>query len=281
MLAWLFARAVDGRFRLRIDDLDPATARAEHDAGQAADLAALGLDWDGPVVRQSERRADHEAAIARLVEADLTYPCYCSRREAREAAAAPHGPGPEGAYPGTCRRLSTRERAERATAGGRSALRLRADEARVAVDDRQHGRVEAVVDDFVLRRADGVPAYNLAVVVDDAAQAIGEVVRGDDLLASTPRQVHLARLPGLPVPGYTHVPLVLAPDGRRLAKRDGAVTLADRRGQGEDAAEVRSRLAASLGLAALHEPVTMADLVGRFRPEALPRTPWVLSLGEL
>lgn len=274
LVAWLFARADGARFRLRIEDLDPATARAHHEAGQLADLAALGLYWDPPVLRQSERRVEHEAAIATLVRAGLTYPCYCTRREVLEAAAAPHGAGPEGTYPGTCARLGAPQRAAREAAGRRPALRLRAGGERVGIVDRVHGAIELEIDDVVLRRADGVPAYNLAVVVDDAAQGIGEVVRGDDLLASTPRQVHLARLLGLPVPAYAHVPLVLGPDGSRLAKRHGAVTLADLAETGADVGEVRSILAASLGLAEPGEPVTPAQLVERLDPEGLPRTPW-------
>ncbi len=277
LLAWLFARAESARFVVRMEDLDPITARPEHEAGQLADLAALGLDWDGPVVRQSERRAAHDAAIDRLVAAGRTYPCYCTRREVLEAAQAPHGDGPEGAYPGTCRDLSVREQAARRAAGRRPSLRLRAAAAVEVVVDRLHGRIQGVVDDVVLRRADGVAAYNLAVVVDDAAQGIGEVVRGDDLLASTPRQVHLARLLDLPVPGYAHVPLVLGPDGRRLAKRHGAVTLVDLAERGTDAAAVRSRLAASLGLAAPGEAVTPGRLLERFDPAALPRQPWIVT----
>jgi glutamyl-tRNA synthetase len=140
--------------------------------------------------------------------------------------------------------------------------------------DALHGPTQGRVDDFVLRRNDGVPAYNLAVVVDDAAQGIDQVVRGDDLLSSTPRQIHLARLLGLTVPTYAHVPLVLAPDGSRLAKRHGAVTLADLAGRGVDAAEVRSRLATTLGLATEGESVGMPELVDRFDPGQLPRAPW-------
>ncbi len=159
--------------------------------------------------------------------------------------------------------------------GRRAALRLRTDGRMVTVVDRLRGPVTAQVDDLVLRRGDGVPAYNLAVVVDDAAQGITEVVRGDDLLLSTPRQAYLADLLGLEPPGYAHVPLVLGPDGRRLAKRDGAVTLAERRELGESAEKVRAGLAASLGLADPAEIVTMPTLVDRFDPDRLPTEPWI------
>jgi len=245
LLAWWAARGDGSAFLLRVEDLDPSS-RPEHEAGQLADLRALGLDWDGPVVRQSERRGLYEDALARLVAADLTYPCYCTRREIREAVRAPHEP-PD-AYPGTCRHLTAAERRAREADGRPPALRLRSTGEEVAATDALHGPLHGVVDDVVLRRNDGLPAYNLAVVVDDAAQGVEEVVRGDDLLPSTPRQAHLARVLGLPVPAYLHVPLVLGPDGARLAKRHGAVTLADATAAGVPPALVRTRLAASLDL---------------------------------
>ena len=281
LVAWLFARSAGSRFLMRIEDLDAVTARPEHEASQVRDLEAIGVDWDGEPVRQSTRRARHDAVIEELTGRGLTYPCFCTRREIHEAAAAPHGPLPEGAYPGTCRDLSAAQQGERTAAGRRPALRLRTDGEVVVVDDRIHGRVERVVDDVVLRRGDGTPAYNLAVVVDDADMGVEEVVRGDDLLPSTPRQIHLARLLGFAVPTYAHVPLVLGPDGRRLAKRDGAVTLSDRLALGETADDVRARLAVSLGLVERGERPTPADLVERFDAAALPRDPWVLGPADL
>jgi glutamyl-tRNA synthetase len=278
LVAWLFARSAGASFRMRVEDLDPATRNDEVVAAQLDDLRALGLDWDEPVVRQRDRIEAHHEAIYELVARGLTYPCFCSRREILEASVAPHGKAPEGAYPGTCRDLSPSEQDDRVAAGRRAALRLRTDARTVTVDDRLRGPVTAQVDDVVLRRGDGVPAYNLAVVVDDAAQGITEVVRGDDLLLSTPRQVHLAELLGLAPPTYAHVPLVLGPDGRRLAKRDGAVTLTDRRELGESAEQVRSWLAASLGLADPADPagpVSMATLLDRFDPDRLPTEPWI------
>lgn len=275
LVAWLFARHAGSRFLVRMEDLDPVTSRPEHEARQLADLAALGLDWDGPVVRQSTRRASHDAALADLEARGLTYPCFCSRREIREASAAPHGEEP-GPYPGTCRDLTEADRAARVAAGRRAAIRLRSAGEVVTVLDRLHGEVSMPVDDVVLRRNDGVPAYNLAVVVDDAAQGVEEVVRGHDLLASTPRQAHLADLLGLPRPAWAHVPLVLGADGERLAKRHGSVTLADLRIAGTSVDEVRSLLAVSLGLSAPGETVSSGELVGRFDPARLPREPWVL-----
>jgi glutamyl-tRNA synthetase len=275
LLAWLFARAASSPFRLRIEDLDPVTSSAEHEAGQLADLAALGIEWDPPVVRQSSRRASHEAAIATLVAQGLTYPCFCSRREVREASAAPHAV--PGAYPGTCRSLSADEAAARAASGRPAALRLRATGEGVTVVDRVRGSITRATDDIVLRRNDGVPAYHVAVVVDDDDAAVEEVVRGDDLLAATPSQAHLLDLLGRRRPSWAHVPLVLGPDGQRLAKRHGAVTLADLGRAGIRPDEVRSRLAVSLGLASPGEVVDVGDLLDRFDPAALPREPWVLD----
>jgi glutamyl-tRNA synthetase len=272
LLAWLFARTAGARFLVRIEDLDPGRSRREHEAGQLADLAALGLDWDGPVVRQSERRERHRAALERLRAAGRVYPCWCTRAEIREAASAPHGAvGGDAAYPGTCRRLTAAERGERERGGRPAALRLDAGGERIAFVDRLHGPVEAAVDDLVLWRNDGTPAYNLAVVVDDADQRIGEVVRGDDLLDTTPRQLLLQRLLGLAAPEYAHVPLVLGPDGARLAKRHGAVTLADRAARGEAPADVLAWMARSLGLARSGEAVAPSRLLERFDPAALPR----------
>jgi glutamyl-tRNA synthetase len=253
LLAWLFARSAGGRFLMRIEDLDRGRVRPGVEERQLADLAAVGVDWDGPVVRQSERAELYAEAVRRLD----TYPCFCTRAEIREAASAPHGALPEGAYPGTCRDLSLRARAAFEAAGRPPALRVRAGGARVEVQDSLVGQVSSVVDDFVVRRGDGTYAYNLAVVVDDAAQGVTQVVRGADLAESTPRQAWLARTLGLAEPSYAHVPLVLGPDGARLAKRHGAVTLRD-----IGAAEARRWIAASLGL---------DEGLGGFDPSRLPR----------
>jgi glutamyl-tRNA synthetase len=277
LLAWLFARSQGAPFHLRIDDLDRSRVRPGVAAAQLADLAALGLDWDGPVVRQSERLERYAAAIDRLDGAGLLYPCYCTRAEIREAASAPHGPTGEGSYPGTCRDLGAAQRAERERGGRPPALRLRAGGVVVEFCDRLLGARRDVVDDLVVRRNDGAPAYNLAVVLDDAAQEVGEVVRGADLLDTTARQLHLGALLHLPAVAHAHVPLVLGPDGARLAKRHGAVTLADRGAAGQSPLEVRARLAASVGLARPGERPALDDLLARFDPDALPREPSVLT----
>jgi glutamyl-tRNA synthetase len=267
LLAWLFARSANARFLVRIEDLDRGRSRPEHEAGQLADLAAIGLDWDGEVVRQSERLALYDAAIARLD----TYPCFCTRAEIREASSAPHGA--VALYPGTCRHLTAAQRARHEAAGRRPALRLRAPAGlRIAFVDRVRGRYEGPVDDLVVRRNDGVAAYNLAVVVDDADQGVGEVVRGADLIDATPGQLHLQAVLGLPAPAYAHVPLVLAPDRVRLAKRHGAVTLADRAARGESPGDVRAKLLASVGL-----PGDLDAARAALDPGALPSEPTVLT----
>jgi glutamyl-tRNA synthetase len=281
LVAWLFARSSGSRFVVRMEDLDRATSSRAHERAQLDELGAIGIDWDGEVVRQSDRFEVHRAAIAQLTAAGLTYPCYCTRREIREAASAPHGDDgqtADAAYPGTCRDLSAAARAGREAAGRRPALRLRVDpDVVVTFDDVIRGTCRGAVDDVVLCRNDGVPAYNLAVVVDDAAQGIDEVVRGDDLVASTPRQIHIAQLLDMPVPRYAHIPLVLGSDGVRLAKRHGAVTLEQLAATGVDAKAVRAELAHSLGLCDPGEAVTMAQLTLRFDPAKLPRQPWLLT----
>ena len=247
------------------------------EARQLDDLRWLGLDWDeGPDVggprgpyRQSERTAHYEAALAALAQRDLLYSCDCSRAEIARVASAPH-PGEEGPrYPGTCRDLGLRPRAWKRP----PAVRLRVPAGDVAIDDALQGRmvqdVAATVGDFVLRRGDGVFAYQLAVVVDDLAMGVTEVVRGADLLASAPRQTLLARLLGGAPPCWAHLPLVVAADGTRLAKRGGGVTLREQRAAGIDARTLVDALAALLGLeprgsaAAMVRAFDRAALAGR------------------
>lgn len=295
LLAWLHARSSGRRFLLRMEDLD--RVRAGSADRQLADLEALGLTWDGPVTFQSERRDLYDAALARLIEAGWTYECFCTRREIAEAASAPQHTehaGPPHAYPGTCRTLTRAQRRARRRQGRPPAIRLRAGTTSYPVVDLYHGEILGVVDDVVLRRNDGVPAYNLAVVVDDAAQGIDQVVRGDDLLASAPRQAYLAELLGLPAPTYAHVPLVLGPGGQRLAKRDGAVTLSRLAAHGWSPAQVTGLLAASLGLPSgaaatgtrtnpnvSNTPITPEQLLDHFDPAAIPTGPWVLDPATL
>lgn len=262
VLAWLFARSTGRRFLVRVEDLDDRT-HPEIATRQLADLAAVGLTWDAPPEQQTAHEDRYRTVIDDLTERGLTYECFCSRKDILSAPRAPHAP--EGAYPGTCRDLTAPERAERRTIKP-PAVRLRSDTTEYTVTDVLHGRYSGVVDDFVLRRGDGVPAYNLAVVVDDAAQGIDQVVRGDDLLASAPRQAYLAALLGHRPPTYAHVPLVLNTDGKRLAKRDGAVTVSE-----IGAPKALALIAESLG----YTGTTVHDMLDEFDPDRLPSRPWI------
>ena len=282
LVAWLAARSTGSPFWLRIEDLDPVASSALHEESQRRDLAALGLDWEPSVVRQSARSGPYADALAALQSLGLVYPCWCSRREIAEATQAPNRPDlPEGAYPGTCLQLSASQVASRLETGRPPALRLRAAGVSRPFVDVVHGPFSGVVDDFVLRRVDGMHAYNLAVVVDDAAQGVEQVVRGDDLLASTPRQILLAELLGLPVKDWAHVPLVLGADGSRLAKRDGAVTLADQASAGRSAAWVCGLLARSLGLVESVVSVLPGELLDGFSLARLPTSPWTPPVDAL
>ncbi|MHC9296686.1 tRNA glutamyl-Q(34) synthetase GluQRS [Mycobacterium sp. LTG2003] len=264
VLAWLFARSTGRRFLLRVEDLDDRTF-TDIGARQVDDLAAIGVTWDEPVEWQTTHRARYDTVIDRLTADGMLYECYCSRKDIAQAPRAPHAP--QGAYPGTCRDLSETERAQRRDETGRPpALRLRTDTFVYTVTDLVHGSYMGIVDDFVVRRGDGIPAYNLAVVVDDAASGIDQVVRGDDLLSSSPRQAYLARLLDYPELTYAHVPLVLNEDGARLAKRDGAITLAE-----IGVERAFAQITESLGWPA----TTMDELLAQFDPARLPRQPWI------
>jgi glutamyl-tRNA synthetase len=283
LLAWCFARSRGGRFGLRIEDLDPQRSRREHEASMLADLAAIGIDWDGAPSRQSEQLERHHSAFARLRDDGRLYRCWCTRAEIREALAAPHGGG-EHAYPGTCRRLPAGELRRRERSGAPCAWRLDAQAQEVRFTDLLAGERSAAVDDFVIWRegppapdARGLPAYNLAVVLDDGAEGVTQVVRGDDLLETTPRQILLAQALGLAVPSYAHVPLVLGADGQRLAKRHGAVTLGERVEHGESLGHLVGWLASSAGLAAAAGELSAGDVLAAFDPAALQRTPTVLE----
>lgn len=264
---------------MRIEDLDTPRVREGSAEAICRDLRWLGLDWDegpdvggafGPYV-QSERRSAYDEALAVLERGGWVYPCTCTRREIQAIASAPHDDeGPR--YPGLCR--------DRPQHPSRPAsLRLRLPEPSPGFEDAVHGRTGPglVGGDFVVRRADGLHAYQLAVVVDDAAMDITEVVRGDDLLTSTPRQIALYRALELAEPAWLHVPLVLGPDGKRLSKRHGAVAIADYRDAGWSPERVVGMLAASLDLAPPDTERSAADLVGPFDPARLPRGPITLA----
>lgn len=264
LVAHASVRANGGTFLIRFEDLDMHNANMANAQQQLDDLASLGITADVTPVVQSERFDIYHDAITRLTKSGLTYECFCTRKEILEAAQAPHGG--QVTYPGTCRDLTDAEREERRAARP-GALRLHAQGARETFTDLLHGDVTGYVDDVVLRRNDGVPSYNVAVVVDDALQGVTEVVRGEDLLEVTANQVHLQKLLGYSTPTYAHVPLVVGEDGERLAKRHGAVTLADLAAQGVSASQVKDMLWASLG-----------QTSDSFSWDAVPREPWVAPL---
>jgi glutamyl-tRNA synthetase len=273
VLAWLCARQSGSAFLLRWDDLD-VTAAAEHEASQRRDLAVLGIDFDGDEMRQTDRLDAYHSVIEDLRAAGRTYRCWCSRREIREAAAAPHGT--VGIYPGTCRQLSAAETREREARDRPPALRLRTEvDARPFVDT-QVGDVVGPVDDFVLHRGDGTPAYNLAVVVDDIAQGVEEVVRASDLLDSTGRQAHLYDLLGASEPVWTHVPLCVDEAGDRLAKRDGSLGREAWQAAGGTVAALLGSMAVTFGMSAGEYP-NAASLLDGFDRNGLPRDPAMLS----
>lgn len=293
ILAWAMARRGGKPFYMRVEDLDRVRPGAAE--RQLADLRAMGLDWDvspgsaaestegkeAGVLYQSTRLAAYERAVQHLREAGLVYECYCTRREIQEASSAPHGA--PGAYPGTCRNLSEAQREER-RAQRPPALRLRAERTSYTVQDDFYGPYTGLVDDFVLVRNDGTYAYNLTSVVDDAFVGVEQIVRGDDLLPSAPRQAYLASLLGLPQPRYAHVPLALNEEGKRLAKRDGAVTLPQLQEAGATIPEVLGWIAASIPVlddsGRPHEarvPVPDASaILERFDPALMSREPWVV-----
>ena len=293
ILAWAMARRGGKPFYMRVEDLDRVRPGAAE--RQLSDLQAMGLDWDvspgsaaestegkeAGVLYQSTRLAAYERAVQRLREAGLVYECFCTRREIQEASSAPHGA--PGAYPGTCRGLSEAQREER-RAQRPPALRLRAERTSYTVQDDFYGSYTGLVDDFVLVRNDGTYAYNLTSVVDDAFVGVEQIVRGDDLLPSAPRQAYLAGLLGLPQPRYAHVPLALNEEGKRLAKRDGAVTLPQLQEAGVTIPEVLGWIAASIPVldnsGRPHEarvPVPDASVIlERFDPALMSREPWVV-----
>jgi glutamyl-tRNA synthetase len=293
LVSWLAARAARGAYAMRVEDLDGPRVRPGLEARILDELRWLGLDWDeGPDVggpagpyRQSERLETYRAALDRLRASGHLYPCFCSRAEIAAASQAPHGPSDEGPrYPGTCAGLSPAEVARRASSR-RPAWRFRVPAGPVRFDDGVHGAQEldvaAQVGDFVVARADGIPAYQLAVVVDDAAMAVTDVVRGDDLLPSTGRQLLLYGALGLPAPRFAHVPLVTGEDGQRLAKRHGALSLGELRDHGADPRAVTGLLAELSGLAPPDVRLAPADLVASFTLGALPRAATVLAAARV
>ena len=281
LVAWLSARAVGGRVVLRVDDLDRPRVKPGFVQQAMEDLRWLGLDWDEEPMFQSRRNDAYTAALEKLRAVELAYPCVCSRKEIESAARAPHE-GDEGpVYSGACRR-KFRDAADAQRQTGRAPCwRFAADGLRVEFEDVLQGRrgfdVARQLGDFIVFRNDGIAAYQLATVVDDHAQGITEVVRGDDLLTSTARQILLYRALGLTPPRFLHVPLVLDTTGQRMAKRRDSTRLAALREAGVPAAQVIGALAASCRWAAPGENAMPAELIARFDLSKLPRQPVQLN----
>lgn len=275
LLGWLQMRSCGGQYILRIEDIDEQRSREELIDELMRDLHWLGLDWDegpdaggtcGPY-RQTERKKLYEEALAKLQQAGLLYPCYCSRADIMAAASAPHGLASEGRrYPGTCRHLTAAEARQRAQ-GKKPALRMKVPASPITFTDEVAGPQTCFLEDsgdFVVRRADGMFSYQLAVVVDDALMGITHVLRGADLLDSTPRQLLLYEALGYRPPRFAHVPLLVSEDGRRLAKRSGGLALSSLREQGVEPQRIVGWLAWAAGLIEAPEPAWPSELIRSF-----------------
>ncbi len=281
LVAWLASRAAGGRYLMRVEDIDPPRVVEGAEARILDDLRWLGLDWDEGLVRQSERGAVYREALERLRDRGRLYACTCTRGQLRGLLSAPHGPGSEGPpYPGLCREKGIAIDLDNPDRG--PALRFRVEPAEeICFDDLVLGRVcqdvAAEVGDFVVRRSDGLYTYQLAVVVDDAAMGITQVVRGADLAHSTPRQIALGRALGYETPEYAHVPLVVNGEGERLAKRDRPAAVGALREAGVSPERAIGVLAHSLGLRPAPDPARPIDLVSRFSWDRISREPWTIE----
>ncbi|WP_081735090.1 tRNA glutamyl-Q(34) synthetase GluQRS [Paenibacillus gorillae] len=290
LLAWLQTRHANGQFVLRMEDIDKPRCRPELAEQALADLRWLGIDWDeGPDIggpfapyTQSERDEWYAAALDRLEQNGLLYPCFCSRAELLAVASAPHGLSEEGpAYGGTCRCLSPEEQKKRKAIKAPSLrFRIGEDHSSISFHDEAAGKQTFAADaggDFVVRRADGIVSYQLAVVVDDAAMGITDVLRGYDLLDSTPRQLMLYEALSLPAPRFAHVPLLMGEDGKRLAKRHGDTSIAGLRAAGVAPAHIIGWLARLAGQTDVFKPLSAAELVQGFRLDLVPTEPFIID----
>jgi glutamyl-tRNA synthetase len=280
LAAWLSARSRGGTVRLRIEDIDSPRIKPGAAAEAAEDLRWLGLDWDGEVVVQTSRVQLYEAALEELKRRELVYPCTCTRSDIAAAASAPHADHEGPTYPGTCAYRSAGDAKKLAAEGTAFAWRFRVTDSPPFVDlfaGEQKIDLHSLGGDFVVWKSAGTPAYQLAVVVDDADMHITEVVRGDDLIPSTPRQLVLYHALGLEPPAFAHIPLVVGEDGRRLAKRHGDTRLAALRDASVRPEALVGLLAWSCGW--IEKPVTVSarELVPLFKLSAIPPQPFVLT----
>ena len=278
----LLARRHGWRTLMRVEDLDGPRVKPGAAEQILDELRWLGLEWTGPTVYQSARAGEYAAALDRLIESGMAYPCVCSRKDVQEAASAPHRKGQAAVYPGTCRgRYSSAEDATRSS-GRPVAWRVRVDDKPIDVAGRFRGTetfcLAETAGDFVFFKNAGTAGYQLAVVVDDAAAGVDAIVRGDDLLESTARQIHLRRLLGLdPQPQYWHLPLVIGPDSQRLAKRHGDTRLAHYRDRGTPAERILGLIAYWSGLCDRRREISFAELLALFDLSLLPKAPVVFD----
>lgn len=287
LIAWLDVRSLGGEMLLRMEDLDPARCRPAYGEQLAEDLRWLGLDWDlgwgedRPDFAQSKRTALYQEAFHQLEERGLLYPCWCSRKDLL-AASAPHAADGSRRYSGRCRHLSAEKKAALMESGRAPAWRVRAPEEEIAFTDGNYGHCQENLardcGDFIARRSDGVYAYQLAVAVDDGRMGVNRVVRGRDLLSSTPRQIWLLKELGYPAPSYAHIPLLLGEEGRRLSKRDGDLDVGVLR-QRYRPQEILGFLGHQAGLLDRPEPVTARELLPHFSWEKIGRRDRVVYLG--
>ena len=273
LIAWLSAKSQGGEILFRSEDLDPDRSRSAYALQAQRDLEALGLFWDREESCQSQRFDFYKSQQRRLEDRGLVFPCFCSRAQLH-AASAPHASDGEPLYAGTCRSLTPAQIAEKSRTRS-PALRLRVPEETIAFEDLHYGPQSQYLPtgcgDFILRRSDGVYAYQLAVVADDGDMGVTQVVRGRDLLSSTPRQILLYRLLGYPEPEFGHTPLLVSSDGRRLSKRDGDTSLAGILGRGYSPRDVVGALACLAGLLPEPAPAAPEELLPLFAWEKLPR----------
>ncbi|MCB2157032.1 tRNA glutamyl-Q(34) synthetase GluQRS [bacterium] len=285
LAAYAYTRSRGGQFLLRVEDLDAPRVREGAEQQQLEDLRGLGIDWDEEPLRQSERSNLYAEALEKLIAAGWAYPCFCSRKDIQLALSAPHSEDGIIGYPGTCSKLSNDEANERIVDGLQHSYRLRVEDSDFPYSDLFVGELivnlQRICGDFVIKRGDGLFAYQLACAVDDSRSGVTEVLRGDDLLDSGARQAWVLHCLDLPIPQYLHIPLMLGEDGRRLSKRSGDDDLTAFLNGGYDAAAIRSYLAHTLGQCEVGERVTMDQLTARFDLDRVPREPVTFSKAVL
>ncbi|MES1175917.1 MAG: tRNA glutamyl-Q(34) synthetase GluQRS [Myxococcales bacterium] len=284
LLAYWQVRSRGGQLLMRLEDLDGPRAEPRFADAALSDLEWLGLDWDGPPLVQSSGLAQLNQAVSALLEAGKAYPCVCSRSDIRNAQSAPHADAAEPRYPGTCRGLYASFAEAEQKSGRPAGARLLVPEGEITIDDAvsgmSHWDVARAVGDFLIAKRDKAPAYQLAVVVDDAAQGVSEVLRGDDLLPSAARQWHVQNALGFAHPRWYHVPLVTDESGRRLAKREADLSLAELRASGTDPRAIVAWAARSAGLE-VDARTTAAEVTPYFELARLPREPLRLDAAAL